>query len=314
MGRTWSFARRLAYGFVLASLAATGPAPAATDPDDVLRGTDDAVDEMESDVIDGEHLVDDVHEPDADDEDVVPSLQDPDPRMRRRAVWHLRDLGPTADVIAALAGVLLDPDVEVRAAALDSLGRMGRGETSWPEGLEARVDTMLRDPDPGIRAAAVVAASAGPVPRDADRLATMMRVLEAAALEDTSDHVYPALGALATLGTDVVPTALEYARFASPAARHRFVELVTLAGELPVEHVDDVLSLLQDPDEWVRLRAAQAVASICQPPDRVVAALWFAASDPDWSVRAYATSPACRQAMGRASLTSVMAPPEAEPR
>lgn len=250
-------------------------------------------------------IVEEPGEPPSVDESLR-AIRDPRPAARLDAIRELQWAGKKELVAPALADALLDPVSQVRIAALDALWGIGPLGDEVPGSLEWRIELALSDPDPDVRIAAVGAATTLDSP--VERLDTMLRIVEAVAMEDPSTRVNHAVRLLAALGPVVVPDALSMARHAIPSTRHRFVEIVTLAGELPGEHIDDVLSLLQDTDAWVRLRAAQALSSVCAPPERVVIALTAAASDPDWSVRAYATSPSCRQKIGRASLVGIMDP------
>lgn len=82
-------------------------------------------------------------------------IDDPDPRVRRRACRTLDDLPLTDDVIAALSAALRDPDPGVRQAALHSLAC----EACKPDGCSVDVrplaEPLLGDPSAVVRKAAV---------------------------------------------------------------------------------------------------------------------------------------------------------------
>ena len=95
----------------------------------------------------------------AESETVVPallaSLRAPSAPLRKMSLYVLRDLAPgTAGVAAAVIDALRDPDVGVRLAALSGLCRLD----PIPASACDLVLAILRDdPDPGLRRAAMTA-------------------------------------------------------------------------------------------------------------------------------------------------------------
>jgi HEAT repeat protein len=82
------------------------------------------------------------------------ALSDPDVEVRRNAVLSLGRFGEdAAAAVPALTGALKDADLDVRGAAIVALGRIGRtAKTSVPELI-----LSLQDSDADIRGAAALA-------------------------------------------------------------------------------------------------------------------------------------------------------------
>ena len=75
----------------------------------------------------------------------VAQLKDKDPAQRQEAVRALGQIGPGA--VAVLASALQDPNINVRVAAADALGRIGEDAKAAVTAL----NDSLKDPDKTVR-------------------------------------------------------------------------------------------------------------------------------------------------------------------
>jgi HEAT repeat protein len=74
------------------------------------------------------------------------ALGDPDPRVRRIAVWGLSEMRPAPEQLApSVARLLEDPDPAVRAQAARALGEFGSRDHT------ARITNLLREPSARVR-------------------------------------------------------------------------------------------------------------------------------------------------------------------
>lgn len=146
---------------------------------------------------------------------LVPHARDPVPAVRAGAVEGLAFLA-TATALEAALPALADPDLRVRVAAADALGRQG-----------GRVA-------PALVAAAAAAANAEPEWR-----ATLAHALG----ETGSAEAVPALAALLD-GRDPAPAAIALARLASPAGAAPLVVYLERSGTRALAEAIDALALL----------------------------------------------------------------------
>jgi HEAT repeat protein len=149
--------------------------------------------------------------------------------------------GPS--VVGPLALALDDPDAVVRLAALRGLVRAG------PEAfLESRIDDLLQDLAPAVRAeAASVAGEAG-----RDILAKMI----------ASPQPADATAALRLAGPELIESVLPRVTARDPQIRATALECVARIASEPRLEMRELLELLRDDDPGVRRAAVLVLATI----------------------------------------------------
>jgi HEAT repeat protein len=189
------------------------------------------------------------------------ALTDDDPRLRRVGAQVVADLD-TPDATAMLLDAVRDDDADVRAIAIASLGRHGSSRD-----LPA-VAPCLDDPDPRVRAAAVLAIGA----LSEDPTAAVARTTR-----DPDPVVRArAAGVVARRAPHDEATALLLTLAADPHAEVRLAAYEGMFGAGDARVTDAELRGLSDPDPRVRAAAARALDVTPDVTGRLLAAL----SDP----------------------------------
>jgi hypothetical protein len=173
---------------------------------------------------------------------LVRAASHPSSEVRRASVAALASAGGPS-VAGPLALALDDPDAGVRLAALRGLARSG------PDGfVESRIDDLLQDLDPRVRAEAACLAGE----RGRDILAKMI----------ASPHAADAVAALRMAPAELLDPALERVRAPEPRVRAAALECVArIAHEMPLE-MSELLELMRDPDARVRRATALVLANV----------------------------------------------------
>jgi HEAT repeat protein len=173
---------------------------------------------------------------------LVRAASHPSPAVRRASVTGLAAAGGPA-VVGPLALALDDTDAGVRLSALRGLVRAGPGAF-----LESRIDDLLQDLDPAVRAEA--ASVAGEPGREV--LAKMI----------ASPQPADATAALRLAPPELIESALARVNATDPQIRATALEcLARIASEPPLE-MEELLELLRDDDPRVRRAAALVLANI----------------------------------------------------
>ncbi|QLQ35439.1 HEAT repeat domain-containing protein [Micromonospora robiginosa] len=181
---------------------------------------------------------------------VLPMLHDPDPLMRRAALWALDDVYEPSD-LATLREALTDPDPVIRRTALNSLPAVNSDPQAY-----ALVLAALRDPDEWVRHHAVLLLAWSAPPAVVDHLVPLV--------PDPARYVRSVLGEAIgrrAADSDRVPAADAALRvlLADPesAVRAGAVRGLGLLG-VPL---DALRTRLDDPDWWVRAAVAGVLAT-----------------------------------------------------
>jgi HEAT repeat protein len=174
---------------------------------------------------------------------LVRAASHPNTDVRRSSLNALASTGDPS-IAGPLALALDDPDAGVRLAALRGLVRI-EGDRAF---LASRLDELLVDPDPRVRAEA--AEQAGPAGREI--LAEMIASHDA-------DEAMAALGVAPPALLDAV---IERSRASDRRIRPAALECAArIASEPPLE-TDEILHLLRDPEPAVRRAAVLLLANI----------------------------------------------------
>ncbi len=206
-------------------------------------------------------------------------LADGTPLERRRACVALGGMSTSvAAALEALVKASADPDVEVRLAAVQGLTRWAATRPGAREALAAR----LGDADVGVR----VRAASGLVSADETYADLAEPALVAALRGDSLAPRLTALSAFARLATHASATAVETvtAALADPLAPVRGAAVVALAAQRPLDAatVRALCPRLADPDPWVAMGTARALATL-DAPVAVCAAGLLDSADPTTS-------------------------------
>jgi succinate dehydrogenase/fumarate reductase flavoprotein subunit/HEAT repeat protein len=171
-------------------------------------------------------------------------LDDPDHRVRIEAVRALVSVDDADGVSAASR----DDNREVRIAVANALGTLGEGATA--------VGTLIRDPDPLVRAAALAALGAGGF-SEPD-----LAAIEGALAESAWQVRQGAVRALAGVGTTAAVAPLARA-LSDPHLDVRKAAVLSLTRWAPSDGAarDALNSALEDGDADVRAYARQALAT-----------------------------------------------------
>jgi len=171
-------------------------------------------------------------------------LDDPDHRVRIEAVRALVSVDDADGVSAASR----DDNREVRIAVANALGTLGEGATA--------VGTLIRDPDPLVRAAALAALGAGGF-SEPD-----LAAIEGALAESAWQVRQGAVRALAGVGTTAAVAPLTRA-LSDPHLDVRKAAVLSLTRWAPSDGAarDALNSALDDGDADVRAHARQALAT-----------------------------------------------------
>ncbi len=199
-------------------------------------------------------------------------LEDPDPLVRQTAVEALAAIDDPG-LIPAVSRLLPSPDPAIRRAALDTLGHLG------DQALVPTIGAFLADPDPGVVKSAILAL--GNLQTGAT-CALLARLLDQQRT-DIQDAVRSAF--LATGGEAAVTCLMGVVENSRGTA---LSQAVYLLGKLrATEAVDQLITLLRDPDPMTRRFAAAALTEIgdARAEEPFVALL----GDPDPAVRTYAS-------------------------
>jgi HEAT repeat protein len=187
------------------------------------------------------------------------------------------DAAQSTEAYDGLSRLSADPDARVRAAAITALGELveaSDGVAPQPGALE-------------LAAGAGPPLSAAPSDRASSSLRALIgRVLHARLTDsDTSVRELAALG-LTELGWDVAGTALADA-LRSEHPEVRFQALTAAAQSSTPDAAQRVLSLLDDPDPFVRTAAVRAAGMLAPAtrPEGMNAKLQAALRDPAYPVR-----------------------------
>ncbi len=189
------------------------------------------------------------------------ALTDPAPDVRAEAALSLARQNATS-YLSALTLLLRDPDGEVRHAAIKAITELARNSGRTPE-MEDVFQTMLTDPDPGVRAILynvllpVVGSSA------------LSEQNFQAMLACTSDsHAEAASAACALLGANGNPGALDkLLQIAADSSAHPMVrrEAATAIGKLgriDSRVLDTLEQAITDQQQVVRLAALAALMEL----------------------------------------------------
>jgi len=174
---------------------------------------------------------------------LVRAASHPNTDVRRSSLNALASIGDQS-VVGPLALALDDPDAGVRLAALRGLVRIGEDRTF----LASRLDDLLLDPDPRVRAEA--AEQAGPAGHEI--------LSEMIASHDAGE----ATAALGVAPADLLDAVIERSRVSDRRIRAAALECAArIAWEPPFE-TDEILRLLRDPDPGVRRAAVLLLANL----------------------------------------------------
>jgi HEAT repeats/PBS lyase HEAT-like repeat len=175
----------------------------------------------------------------------------PRPRDRQQAARALGALGDPQAVGILLTG-LKDPNVSVRMAVVEALGRHGTDERA-----SKAVAAAFRDPEPAVRAA--VAEALGKI-GDQQAVATLL-----AARDDDNQAVRTeATSALASLGSGAVEPLIDTLRHPSSSVRASAAKML---GQLHDRRALKPLeAALGDPDRLVRVLATEALVELGHMP------------------------------------------------
>ena len=222
-----------------------------------------------------------------------PSLTSTDPQERRRALEELaaRDLSDTD--VERVAGLLFDPDPEIRREALATLGRR-------PERMEdASLLQALQDPDDEVRAAAVeLAVRRGP--QDLEPLVPLLAARAWPLTHRTVLHHLPEVVASSVVDDDTLARVLDAVGQMDPGpSDDERLAMSRLAHALGIQRI---LGSLSGPDVR-RLGAVRLLVDDRSPA--VVRALASQGGDPVDEIRGMATA-------AIAELTEAQAEPSAE--
>lgn len=229
----------------------------------------------------------------SEERELVATLKSGSTRKRKTALRLLLDRPITPPLAAAAASGLSDPNLSLRALALEVLERVPH---LAPEGtLE---EAAAHDSDPSIRARALAALGRS---RRASALLAIEESLETETADDVVDAALTALGqVLQTSQRPFPPSSLRGVCAAvgavSAMARVRHHEELGLISRVIRE--EDLIVLLDDPAPGVRTGAA--VLSMVRPSRNVWEALAERTEDPERSVRDLAVDAALRLQRGKA--------------
>jgi HEAT repeat protein len=184
-------------------------------------------------------------------EAMVRSLQDPDPEVRAASLRALAGAEEGKGIHTQMLKALADPSAEVRRAAVQALP----ASTLAEEGAVTRLEGLLGDPDPEVKALA------------AARLLRSDRHPQAAAtLEQMAQSAEESLRRAALTGYQSWGGERAYAAAASqlkdPHPKVRRGALETLASIDPSQCLRSIRDALGDPDGSVRVAAAEVMASL----------------------------------------------------
>ncbi len=187
-------------------------------------------------------------------------LRDPDPVVRELAIRLAAEEAPAELFDAYLEAARLDPDPNIRAAALEGLSAytLAAQTEDWPEGQQNRLEGMLVD--------ALHAPSSDNASRRAALLSLAYLTTPLSEREIRQAHLQPDLrdAALEAMGRNAqdiwIPDIAD--ELAGDDADLRMLA-AQAAGELEDERlVPDLVPRLEDPDEDVRLAAIDALGLI----------------------------------------------------
>ena len=195
---------------------------------------------------------------------LVRAASHPNTDVRRSSLNALASVGDQS-MAGPLALALDDPDASVRLSALRGLARIGGDRTF----LATRLDDLLVDPDPRVRAEA--AERAGPAGRE---------ILAAMIASPDADEATAALGVAPPALLDAV---IERSRVSDRRIRAAALECAARIASEPPFETDEILRLLRDPEPGVRRAAVLLLANIDEAEAR--RALASCLSDPSSEVQ-----------------------------
>ncbi|WZO97363.1 HEAT repeat domain-containing protein [Isosphaeraceae bacterium EP7] len=188
---------------------------------------------------------------------LVTSLQDPEPRVRRGAALALGQVRPLAPgVVQLLTAGLNSDDPEMKASFLAAIGSLGPGAA---EAVPA-VRGLLKDESEEIRLQAISILSRS-APRDERQVGDL-----AGLLGDPSPRVQrlsiETIRALGPLGRKALGQVIELLKSPSTDVRLASAEFIGSHGQSAESAVPSLLTLLDDPTPAVRSMSAKTLGSL----------------------------------------------------
>jgi HEAT repeat protein len=248
--------------------------------------------------------------------DAVPGLikvlADEQPQIRLQATIALAEIGPLAkSAVLDLTKLLGDKSEPVRNAAVFALGRIGdKNAAAAIAKIDKPADDYLHtlctwalarmNPEDKQQQAAAVdllAAKLG----DKDRNAAHMAARGIAELEPAAEVIRPAMEkllagadaetadriftALASLGTKIMPLAINALKDSSPARRERAMQVLAKVGPEAATAVPELVKIIQNPDAKHKIEALFVIGAIGPKASAAVPAAVAALSHTDVQVQ-----------------------------
>jgi HEAT repeat protein len=210
---------------------------------------------------------------------LIRALKNPNPTTRADAATNLGLLGLAArEAVPALAEALADPEDQVRMAAVAALEEVGPGPEAIPLIAKALRKAITVDPWKAASALVQMGRTEGSLPYLIELLKDKHPLVRAAAAGAIREGGPKAAGA--------VPALINALRDPDPRVRDHAARAVEAVGPAANQAVPALIENLQYPTDWeVRRSAARALGSIGRKAQEAVPALKNALSDPDESVR-----------------------------
>jgi HEAT repeat protein len=207
------------------------------------------------------------------------SLQHADASVRHAAALALAYLGPEAKrAVPALVEALKDQDEDVRFAAAEALGEIG-------EKNEVVVGALLKgiqDKDPAAQRSAALALV---------RLNTQVDAAAGVFIERLKGYIPSEISILISIGPDALPALRQGLRHADGEIRMnvchvlRYINWAKVGPAALDEMIKPIAAALKDPDERVRVTAAEALDALGPRAKAAVPALVEALEDKAGNVR-----------------------------
>ena len=207
------------------------------------------------------------------------ALKDPNPGTREIALDKLGDCKITTALIPDLVVMLKDPDSGVRAAAVKVLSRMPESAASQAP----KIAELLKDPDSDVRAAAAEALSemgesaVSQAPKIAELLKDPDSDVRAAAAE--------ALSEMGESAASQAPKIAELLKDPESGVRAAAAEALGKMRKSAAPQAPKIAELLKDLDRGVQLAAGQALGLMGESAASQAPKIVELLKDPRWDVR-----------------------------